>query len=80
MWNKCPYPSTYMYQQRARNSNFSDFDDIFSVGRQIGLCAKNYKNPPSSFFLGSNGLTLIKENRNDGTWMDPRLPGPYGIP
>ena len=33
--------------------------DIFSFGRQMGLHAKNYKNPPSSLFLGINGVNLI---------------------
>ncbi len=47
---------TKMYRQRAKNSNFSNFGDIFSFGRQMGLCAKNLKNPPSSLFLGINGL------------------------
>ncbi len=29
---------------------------ILLFGRQMGLRAKNYKNPPSSLFLGTNGL------------------------
>ncbi len=50
---------TYMYRQRAKNSDFSDFDDLFSFGHQMGLCAKNYENLPSRFFLGINGLKLL---------------------
>ena len=49
---------TKMYRQRVKNSNFSNFDDIFSFGRQMGSCEKNYKNPPSSLFLGINWLML----------------------
>ncbi len=30
--------------------------DIFSFGHNMGPCAKNYKNRPSSLFLGINGL------------------------
>ena len=49
---------TYMYRQRAENSNFSDFDDnIFSFDHQMGICAKNYKNLPSRFIMGINGLS-----------------------
>ena len=48
-----------MYRQRAKISNLSDFDDTcqsLSFGRQMGLRSKNFKNPPSSLFLGINGL------------------------
>ncbi len=45
-----------MYRQRAKNSKFSDFD-IFSFGHKMVSCAKNYKDRPSSLFLGTNGLT-----------------------
>ena len=51
----CP-PVHYMYRWRAKNSNFFDFHDIFSFGHQMGICAKNYKNLPSRFFMGINGL------------------------
>ena len=66
---------TYMYRQRAKNSNFSDFNDtwqsmqmrgwgsenriFFSFGHQMGICAKNYKNLPSRFFMGINVLHMI---------------------
>ncbi len=43
-----------MYRQRAKNSNFSDFDD-----HEMCSCAKNYIRLPSSLFLGMNGLTLF---------------------
>ena len=32
---------------------------IFSFGRQMGSCAKNYKNRPSSLFFGINGLICL---------------------
>ncbi len=49
------------YHQRAKNSNFSDFDHIFSFGYEMGSYAKNYKNLLSSLFLGINGLQCASE-------------------
>ena len=53
-----------MYGQRAKISNFSDLgDDIFSFGHQMSFCTKNYKNLPSNFFMGINGL-IYAINKN----------------
>ncbi len=44
--------------------------NIISFGRQMGICAKNYKNLPSRFFMGINGL---KEYRKENKENAPNL-------
>ncbi len=61
---------TKMYQQRAKNSNFSDFDDtrqsscmvkyyIFFIWPSDGFMCNNYLNLASSLLLGINGLIHV---------------------
>ncbi len=75
---------TKMYWQKAKNSNFSHFDDICQsssmiiFGHKTGSCAKNYKTWRSSLFLGINGLMSQKTKDVpqivDLTYAHARLP------
>ncbi len=47
---------------------------IFSFGRQMGSCAKNYKNLPSSLFLGINGLKGIMHISSNPLARKPVIP------
>ncbi len=39
--------------------------NIFSFGHQMGICAKNYKNLPSRFFMGINWLKANRPHPRD---------------
>ena len=52
-------PLSYILFNISINTSFKNLkdNDFFSFRRQMGLCAKNDQNLPSSLFLGINGLT-----------------------
>ncbi len=54
--------STFLYIFSQKNKS-RPILTIFSFGHQMGSCAKNYKNLPSSLFLGINGLISILSNQ-----------------
>ncbi len=63
-----PFMATKMYRQRAKNSNFSDFDDtwqsseFFSIGHEMGSTCKNYRKSARLSFPGHKWVKRLAKD------------------